>query len=192
MDIRHGRGKRVVTWVAGTAATLGVIGLLVWRKSHPSESGSSKVSQPVRNVELHRYLGKWYEIGRYDNRFERGCDEVTAEYSLLGDGLVGIRNSCRSTERSRRRVSRGRAKVLPGSGNAKFKVSFFGPFFIGNYWVMDHDDDYQWSIVSEPTRRYLWILHREAHPGNEVVQQLLTRAADLGFDLSRFRLAFQK
>ncbi|MFP3693887.1 lipocalin family protein, partial [Burkholderia sp. SIMBA_048] len=62
------------------------------------------------------------------------------------------------------RSSEGRARIVAGSGDAKLKVSFFGPFFFGDYWVLDHADDYAWSIVGEPSGRFLWILTRSAKP----------------------------
>ena len=82
--------------------------------------------------------------------------------------------------------ARGRAKVVDATTNAKLKVSFFGPFY-GDYWVLDHASDYSWSIVGEPSGRYLWILHREARPAEAEVQQLIARARDLGYDTSMLR-----
>ena len=65
--------------------------------------------------------------------------------------------------------------------NAKLKVSFFGPFY-GDYWVLDHADDYSWSIVGEPSGRYLWILNRKATPPEAEVQRLIGRVRELGYD----------
>lgn len=185
---RDARAKKLAG-AAAVSAVAGALGLLAWRANRRARSGNRAVPQPARMVELDRYLGRWFELARYDNRFERGCEDVAAEYALRPDGMVEVRNDCREAgPRGRRRASRGRAKVVPHSGNAKLKVSFFGPFFVGDYWVLDHDEDYRWSIVGEPSGCYLWLLHREAHPGADVLRQLLRRAADLGYDVSRLRL----
>lgn len=185
MDVR----AKKLAGAAAVSAVAGALGLLAWRANRRARSGNRAVPQPARMVELDRYLGRWFELARYDNRFERGCEDVAAEYALRPDGMVEVRNDCREAgPRGRRRTSRGRAKVVPHSGNAKLKVSFFGPFFVGDYWVLDHDEDYRWSIVGEPSGCYLWLLHREAHPGADVLRQLLRRAADLGYDVSRLRL----
>ena len=77
--------------------------------------------------------------------------------------------------------SRGVAKVVDLSSNAKLKVSFFGPFY-GDYWVLDHAGDYSWSIVGEPSGRYLWILAREANPSAEATAQLIGRTRALGYN----------
>jgi len=170
------------------AAGVGVaVGYVAWRrKRYPS--GNRSVPEPKSQVELERYLGRWYELGRYHNRFERGCEGVTAEYAMRSDGLIDVVNTCREgAPDGPQRTSRGRARVVPGSGNAKLEVSFFGPFFIGDYWVLDRDDDYRWSIVGEPSGRYLWILSRESNPPEGEYEALLMRARTLGYDMSRFR-----
>lgn len=150
--------------------------------------GNAKVPEPAKEVELDRYLGRWFELARYENRFERGCEGVTADYSLRADGLIEVRNTCRQgAPDGPARESLGRAKRVPDSRGAKLKVSFWGPFYVGNYWVLDHADDYTWSIVGEPSGRFLWILTREARPSAQLRRMLFERAAALGYDTSRLR-----
>lgn len=153
-------------------------------------SGNPNPPQPAKAVELDRYLGKWYEVARYDMRFEKGCEGVTAEYSKRPDGLIRVLNTCRQgAVDGPIKTSEGKAKVVDpnGSGatNAKLKVSFFGPFF-GDYWIMDHADDYNWSIVGEGSGRYLWLLSREL-PTQADRTALTARAKALGYDVSMLR-----
>lgn len=146
------------------------------------------VPEPAKPVNLERYLGLWYELGRLPNRFERDCEGVTAEYAASSAGIVDVINTCRQgAPNGARRVSRGRAKVVAGSGNAKLKVSFFGPFYFGNYWVLDHADDYAWSIVGEPSGRFLWILSRDPTPPEKIYDELVDRARAWGYDMAQFR-----
>ena len=150
------------------------------------------VPQPHKAVDIARYVGLWHEIGRYENRFERGMDGVTAEYRLRGDGLVEVINTGHKGGPSGpAKVSVGRAKIVPGSDGAKLKVSFFGPFFIGDYWVLDHDADYSWSIVGEPSGRFLWLLARDAKPTSAVRDILYARASELGYDTDHIRATLQ-
>lgn len=152
------------------------------------KSGTAHVPQPAKPVDLDRYAGRWYEFARYENRFEKGCESVTAEYAKRADGLITVANRCRDGGVDGPvRVSEGRAKIVPGSANAKLKVSFFGPFYLGNYWVLDHADDYSWSIVGEPSGRYLWILTRAEKPDSTLRAQLVSRVAALGYDTSMLR-----
>ena len=143
--------------------------------------GNARVPQPAKSVDLQRYLGVWFEIARYDQRFERSCAAgVTATYSLRADGSINVLNRCRRSDGSTKEA-RGRAKTVDSTTNAKLKVSFFGPFY-GDYWVLDHADDYSWSIVGEPSGRYLWILSRRSEPGEAAVEKLVGRAQKLGYD----------
>lgn len=150
--------------------------------------GNSAVPQPAKPVDLTRYAGLWYEIGRYEAGFQRGCEGVTATYSPRNDGLVDVLNTCRQGGLDGPlRSADAKAKIVAGSGNARLKVSFLGPFFFGDYWVLDHAEDYSWSIVGEPSGRYLWLLSRSSRPTTEVRETLMSRARGLGYDLSLLR-----
>lgn len=150
-------------------------------------SGNRQVPEPAKSVELNRYLGRWYELARYENSFEKGCEGVTADYSLRSDGKIKVLNSCREgSPTGRLRSSEGKAKIVEGSRNAKLKVSFFGPFY-GNYWVLDRANDYSWSIVGEPSGKYLWVLHRKPKISEVERAGLYQRVRELGYDLNLLR-----
>ncbi len=154
-------------------------------------AGGPVVPQPAKAVDLNRYLGRWYELARYDMVFERGCEGVTAEYSMRPDGLVRVLNTCRrGAPDGPVKTAEGRAKVVPGSNGAKLKVAFFGPFW-ADYWVLDRADDYSWAIVGEPSRKYLWILSRDATPGEAALAALVARTEALGYDTSRLIIVKQ-
>jgi apolipoprotein D and lipocalin family protein len=150
--------------------------------------GNRSVPQPARPVDLNRYAGLWYEIARYEAGFQRDCEGVTATYGLRDDGLVSVVNTCRQDGLNGDvRSAEGKAKVVEGSENAKLKVSFFGPFYVGDYWVLDRAEDYSWSIVGEPSGRYLWLLSRSPQPSPQVREAIMSRARELGYDLSILR-----
>lgn len=150
-------------------------------------SGNPRPPQPAKSVDLDRYAGRWYEVARYDMRFEKGCEGVTADYSKRPDGLIRVVNTChQGAVDGPVKVSEGKAKIADTATSAKLKVSFFGPFFVGDYWVMDHADDYSWSIVGEGSGKYLWLLARK--PPSDLERQALTaRARALGYDTAMLR-----
>ena len=168
--------------IASGVVAIGALGFTLTRSLDRHPVGNRNVPEPSKPVELERYLGRWYEIARYEQRFERGCTAATADYSLRDDGNIDVVNRCLKPG-GKRSEARGIAKVVDRRSNAKLKVSFFRPFY-GDYWILDHADDYSWSIVGEPSGRYLWILSREANPGSDEVGQLLNRVAALGYDTS--------
>ena len=139
----------------------------------------------VEQVDLDRYLGTWFEIARLPNRFEEGCEAITATYTLRDDGTIGVLNRCRvgSPSGPEKRAS-GRARVVDPETGAKLAVSFFGPFY-GDYWIIALDDDYQYAVVGEPRRKYLWVLAREPTLAPDVYERLMRTAEELGFDTSR-------
>ena len=151
--------------------------------------GNTAVPQPAKPVELSRYLGHWYELARYEQGFQKDCDGVTADYALRADGKISVLNKCRKPDGSLKSAE-GKAKIVDPLTNAKLKVSFFGPFY-GDYWVLDHADDYSWAIVGEGSGRYLWLLSREAKPGAVKFAALVERALALGYDTSMLRITKQ-
>jgi apolipoprotein D and lipocalin family protein len=178
----------IATGVA--AAALG--GIFLYSRATRPPVINPQVPEPAKRVELARYLGKWFELARHENRFQKGLDAVTAEYSLEDDGKVRIVNSgCQDGPKGERSFAEGRAIVAEEATNAKLKVSFFGPLYTGDYWVLDHGDAYEWSIVGEPSGRYLWVLSREARPAPAVTEALLKRVEAIGYDRWALRITRQ-
>lgn len=139
----------------------------------------------VPQVDLARYQGSWWEIASLPNPFQSRCVASTrAEYRLDG-AQVKVRNECLDSA-GQRLDAEGIAEVVPGSGNARLRVSFFRPFW-GDYWVLALDPDYRWVLVGEPGRRYAWVLARAQTMDEAQLQALLARAQALGFDAAAFR-----
>lgn len=136
-------------------------------------------------VDLNRYAGKWYEIARLPNRFQRDCDaNSTATYTLRPDGRITVVNECRKAD-GRSKSAKGTAQVADVKGpNTKLKVTFFWPFR-GDYWILDLDPEYRWAVVGEPGRNYLWILSRGPQLDPVRYRQIVERAQRQGFDTAR-------
>lgn len=144
--------------------------------------GTPEGVRPVEQFELSRYLGKWYEIARLDHSFERGLENVTAEYSLKGDGGVRVLNRGFSVKDDKWKQAEGKAYFVRGEDEGHLKVSFFGPFY-GSYVVFDLDkDNYQYAFVSGPDKSYLWFLSRTPVVSEQLMNKFVQRAKELGFD----------
>jgi apolipoprotein D and lipocalin family protein len=139
----------------------------------------------VPSVDLARYAGKWHEIARLPNWFQRGCASgTTATYTLRPDGKIDVLNECRAAD-GKLKTAKGSAKVASANGpNTKLKVTFFWPFS-GDYWIIDLDPEYRWVVVGEPGRKYLWILGREPKMDDDLYRRLLERAMAQGYDVSK-------
>ena len=137
--------------------------------------------EPVQSFEADRYLGKWYEIARLDHSFERGLNQVTAEYSRRDDGGIRVINRGYDSAADEWEEAEGRAYFVRADDEGYLKVSFFGPFY-GAYVVfgLDHEN-YQYSFVSGPDRSYLWLLARTPTVEQAVIDRFLAEAGALGF-----------
>jgi apolipoprotein D and lipocalin family protein len=127
-----------------------------------------------------------FEIGRYPNWFRKSCYSVTADYELRSDGFIKVINKCKDRELNGLiREAVGVAYVSDTTSNAKLKVSFHWPFY-GDYWIIDLDDDYEYVVVSEPKRQYLWILSRIPTMDKSKYNQLIKSLEKKSFDMSMF------
>jgi apolipoprotein D and lipocalin family protein len=136
----------------------------------------------VPHVELEKYLGKWYEIAHLPARFQEGCSETTAIYTLSKNGTVSVLNECMKNGKIKR--AKGKAKVVDKVTGAKLKVTFFWPFY-GDYWIIKLGDAYDYAVVGTPNRKYLWILNRTLQMDDRLYSQLINFAASKGFEVAR-------
>lgn len=146
--------------------------------------------QTVERVELDRYLGTWYEIARLPNRFQDHCrGNVTADYARLDDGAIEVVNRCLDNNGTIDEA-RGVARIVEPSSNSKLEVSFVSLFgfhlFWGDYWILDLGEEYEYSVVGMPSRKYGWILSRTTSMPPETWDRLRRVLTDAGYDPDKF------
>jgi apolipoprotein D and lipocalin family protein len=146
----------------------------------------------VRGFDVNRYLGTWYEIARLDHRFEKGLEQVTAEYSLREDGGVCVKNRGFDVKANKWKEAVGKAYFLKDPGTGMLKVSFFGPFY-GGYNIIALDQvNYSYSLVCGPDRSYLWILARQPVLDESIKTDLIDKAKALGFKTEKLIFVHQE
>ncbi len=157
----------------------------------PAASGETIAHEPGVQVDLERYMGRWYEIARLPMWFQRGCVKSWATYTLTGSGTVHVVNEC-VMERGARKSAEGTATVVDKTTNSRLEVVFDNwfsrllPFLArGKYWIFYIDADYRHAIVGHPNRKYLWILARSPEIDEETYRALVETARRLGFDTQR-------
>jgi len=149
--------------------------------------------RPVASVDLERYLGRWFEIARYPNRFQTACaGNVTAEYAKRPDGNLTVTNRCRRTDGSSiDAVGLGKRVAGTAPDAAMLKVRFaprwlsFIPQVWGDYWILALAPDYRYAVVGDPSRRYLWVLSRTPQMTESDYDAALTGAQTNGYDTSK-------
>lgn len=146
----------------------------------------------VKDLNIDRYLGKWYEIARFDHRFERGLVGVTAHYSMREDGKIKVVNSgYKGSLDGEKSEAIGKAKIPNSRIPSKLKVSFFWIFY-GDYFVLELDENYQWAIVGSKTDKYLWILSRNPQMDDQLYSKLLNKLQARGYDISKLIKVVQR
>jgi len=138
----------------------------------------------VKPFNIEKYLGKWYEIARFDFKFEKGLNNTTANYSLNNNGTIKVVNRGFDYNKNQWKQSTGKAKFVSSTDEARLKVSFFGPFYSG-YNVIALDAGYKYALVCGKNFDYLWILSREKTVPENIKQAYLQKAKDYGFDISK-------
>jgi apolipoprotein D and lipocalin family protein len=166
-----------ITFIIAVTAVLGIGAFTLANAGSPG----LPPLQTVAKVDMTRYLGRWYEIARLPNRFQKGCAGSTADYALREDGEISVINSCRKEQDGSLEQVTGRAWIVDAASNAQLKVTFFWPFR-GDYWIIELGKEYEYAVVGTPNRKYLWILSRTASMDDSLYAAILQRAAQQGFD----------
>jgi apolipoprotein D and lipocalin family protein len=151
-------------------------------------AADARALQPVRDLDLQRYAGVWHEIARLPNRFEDKCvGDITATYTPREDGGIRVVNACRKADGDTSSVvgEARQAGTLASQLEVRFAPKWLSllPFVWADYWVIALDKDYQWALVGEPDRKYLWILSREPQLDEKTFEGLKARARGLGYEL---------
>jgi len=143
----------------------------------------------VPRVDLARYAGTWYEIASFPQRFQKGCSDTRAVYTIRDDGKIDVLNSC--FRNGKVDTAKGKAWVVDTATNAKLKVSFFWPFR-GDYWIIELGEKYEYAVVSSPGMNYLWILARDPKMDETSFRTIVGRLKDRGFDMTKLQRTVQR
>lgn len=155
---------------------LGIAAYLIYSCS----SSATVDNTVVKNVDLNRYLGKWYEIARFDHSFERSMQQCTAIYSLQPNGKIKVVNE--GTKDGKRKQSVGKAKLTDEPG--VLRVSFFGPFY-SDYRILMLAPDYSYALVGSDSDNYLWILSRTPKLMKQTIDKLVSDAKRRGYNTDK-------
>jgi apolipoprotein D and lipocalin family protein len=180
----------LLTWVGSSMALSQTPGTYA-AAGNPAGGPNSEALVPIASIDIDRYMGRWYEVAKFSNWFQRRCvSDTRAEYQIAAAGAVKVLNRCRNESGEFDEAS-GMARQIGDATSPRLKVRFapdwlsFLPFVWGDYWVIDLDADYHLVAVSEPKREYLWILSRTPQPDAQQYAALLDRLRAKGLDVGR-------
>jgi apolipoprotein D and lipocalin family protein len=157
----------------------------------PPVKAQTLPNQPVSQLDLSRYLGKWHEIAHLPLFFQRQCqDRITATYSRLGHDQIQVLNTCRTKDGvidAAEGVARPRREGGPGALEVRFAPGWLSwlPWVWADYWVVEIDPDYQWAVVGSPSCKYLWVLSRSPSMRQAQFDAIRDRAAARGYPVAK-------
>ena len=167
---------------AATAATAALIAIAGTSLLLHSCRTIPKGVNAVHHFDKEKYLGKWFEVARFDYKFEKNLNNVTAEYSLKNNGTIKVVNRGYNFKKEKEQNAVGKAKFVDADTVGKLKVSFFGPFYSG-YNVIAIDDAYKYALVAGKNLKYLWLLSREKTMPDDIKNEYLSIAKKIGYDV---------
>lgn len=177
------------------------VSLSVWIPLASAQTQSAEILpaplEAIASLDVPRYMGTWYEVAKYPNWFQKRCiANTSATYAIQPNGMLQVLNRCQKEDGSMSEAL-GAAKQVGDASSPKLEVRFapawlsFLPFVWGNYWVIDLDSQYQLAAVSEPSRKYLWILSRSKTIEPTAYEALLQRLQQKGFNLDAIEISKQ-
>lgn len=186
--------KRTIIIVPFFALSLLLLAATTPPLSTASTADTAEVTV-VNEVDLKRYIGKWYEIASIPVWFQKDCDSgSTAEYSLTENGEINVVNRCCTREGTMKEAN-GRAWIVDKNCPAKLKVGFFSVLgfwpFKGDYWIIDLDPDYRYVVIGHPSRKLGWILSRTPELPQDTVSGIAERLQQNGYTFSDFKMTNQ-
>ena len=147
-------------------------------------SNSNQDKYIIKDFNINKYLGTWFEIVRKENIFEKDLDFVTATYSLNSDGNINVLNKGFNITKNKESQITGKAKKKYENIENILEVSFFGPFY-SDYIIADYDkENYNWALVLGKNSNYMWILSRKPQLDEEIRNSILNKAVSFGIELT--------
>ncbi len=149
------------------------------RSSPDRDSGKLRI---VEDLDLNRYMGRWYEVARYPNMFQRGIVAVITTYTLQDDGTIRIDNYGREGSLDGEVTETQSSAVVQDKGDgAIWRVKFF-PLVTAPYWIIDLGPNYEYAVVGQPSRKYLWVLSRTPQIDEKTYRGICERLKAQGYD----------
>jgi apolipoprotein D and lipocalin family protein len=162
------------------------------------QPADARPPETAPSVDLQRYAGRWFEVARVPNRFQRDCaGDVVVFYTVRDDGRLDVDNRCRKADGTTARATGVARRANSEGSNSKLGVRFapawlsFIPAVWGDYWIVGLDPDYRYAVVGSPDREYLWLLSREPSPAQAEVEWMIEIARGEGYDVARLERTAQ-
>ena len=139
----------------------------------------------VEFVDIERFLGDWYVVGVIPTFAEKDAVNAIERYELNDKGNIDITfTHYKKSPEGKYKEYHPKGFIFDKKTNAEWRVQFFWPFKF-KYLVIDLAEDYRYTVIGVPNRKYVWIMARDAILSEEDNKQIREKLSDQGYDVSK-------
>jgi apolipoprotein D and lipocalin family protein len=169
----------------GAALSMRVI-LLAMAAVLAAPPARTAAPQPVQGVAASMYSGRWYQVAHIVKSENHPCLGGAYDFTAAAAGSIAVDLICHErTPEGPVHVTHVKGSIVSGTGNAKFKMRFFGGLISQEYWVLDHAADLSWALMATPGGNYLWLLARRPTLSGPTLAAAKSHIRALGYNPNR-------
>ena len=150
--------------------------------------------ETVKNLDIERFMGKWYVISAIPTFVEKGCSDAYDIYTLKEDDTIEIRYSamnCNILKEGKVFNILQEGKIIDNINKSKWEVSFIDPwipFYSAPYDILIIDDNNYEYVVVGSTLSFGWVLSRNKTMDQELYNDILNKLEiDFNYDKNKFK-----
>ena len=143
--------------------------------------------ETVGYVDLNKFMGDWYVIANIPTFIEKGAVNAIESYELDSKGRV------KTTFTFRKDNIAGPKKTYSPTGfiydketNAEWRMQFLWPFK-SPFLIIDLADDYSYTVIGIPSRKYVWIMARDYKISDEIYNNIISDLEKVGYDITKIK-----
>ena len=165
--------------------------LIIGCNNHLDENELLKM-KTVDFVDIERFMGDWYVIANIPTFIEKRATNAIESYKLGDTGIIETTFTFyQDSPDGEKKVYRPKGFIYNTKTNAEWRMQFIWPFKMP-FLIIGLDDDYQYTVIGYPSRKYVWIMAREPKLSDEVYEGILSNLAEVGYDISQINKILQQ
>ena len=146
---------------------------------------SSKELETVDYVDIERFMGDWYVVGVIPTFVEKDAVNAIETYELNEDGNIDITfTHYKKSPSGEFKEYHPKGFIYDEETNAEWRVQFIWPLKF-KYLVIDLAEDYRYTVIGVPNRKYVWIMARDTKLSIEDNEAIRERLSEQGYDISK-------
>ena len=138
----------------------------------------------VTYVDIERFMGDWYVIANIPTFIEKGATNAIESYKLGSNGVIETTFTFfKDSPNGEKKTYRPTGFIKDIETNAEWRMQFLWPFKMP-FLIIDLDEEYTYTVIGIPSRKYVWIMARDSGMNDKLYDGILSRLSEIGYDVS--------